>query len=232
MIVEGRRTYAANSEILWSLLHDPDTLKRILPGCDVLEAGAGDELRLTIDTRIGPATEHLIGTLRFDRVAPHRSFEFTAESGNRSGALTARGRVSFEPESGERTVLVYEAGIEAGGGFAQVSPRLMQTTMNALARRALEALEREAALRTRVFTTTTMLPAPEREARSTTAVDRLAPYRRLLVIGPILLALALIIRGIDRRRMRAVARQVAEMLEQAHPESQPLSPDASSQRRV
>lgn len=213
MRVEGRRAFAANSETLWSLLHDPHTLQAILPGCESLEAVAPDEYRLTLDTRLGQAVERLIGTLRLNRVTPYQGFDFTAESGNQSGSLSARGRVTLAPEGRGLTALVYEADIEAGGRFAQITPRLMQTTMNAIARRSLDALEKQVALRTRVFTTTTTPQPDDRAALATTAVDRLAAYRRFLIIGPVLLAVLFIIRAIDRRRTSSVARQVVEMLE-------------------
>lgn len=232
MRIEGRRVFAANSEILWMLLLDPYTLRTILPGCEALEAVAPDEYRLTLDARLGQSVERLIGSLRLDRVTPYQGFDFTAESGNQSGSLAARGRVGLVPEHGGQAALVYEADIEVGGRFAQISPRLLQTTMNGIARRSLEALERQVALRTRVFTTTTSRHPIDMAAQSTTAVDRLGSYRRLLIIGPVLLAVLLIIRAIDRRRTHSVARQVVEMLDEKPSRPQPSSPDTPSRSRA
>ncbi len=207
MKIEGRRTFAAGPETLWSLLHNPDVLKRILPDCDMLEAIAPDEFQLTLNTRIGRDIEHLTGVMHLDRVTPYQGFDFEAESENRPGYLYARGRVSLEPEGAGATALIYEADIEPRGRFARISPRLMQTTMNAIARRSLEALEFEVALRTGTFTTALTTPAAGIATRSTEIYDLVSFFRRLLTVALAILGVFLIARSLGRRRAHLVAGQ-------------------------
>lgn len=207
MKIEGRRTFAAATETLWSLLHNPDVLKRVLPDCDMLEAVAPDEFQLTLNTRIGRDIEHLTGVMHLDRATPYQGFDFEAESENRPGYLYARGRVSLEPEGAGATALIYEADIEPRGRFARISPRLMQTTMNAIARRSLEALEFEVALRTGTFTTALTTPAAGIATRSTEIYDLVSFFRRLLTVALVLLGVFLIARGLGRRRAHPVAGQ-------------------------
>lgn len=232
MKIEGRRTFAAGPETLWSLLHNPDVLKRVLPDCDMLEAVAPDEFKLTLNTRIGRDIEHLTGVMHIDRVTPCQGFDFEAESENRPGYLYARGRVSLEPEGAGATTLIYEAEIEPRGRFARISPRLMQTTMNAIARRSLEALEFEVALRTGTFTTALTSPAAVIAARSTEIYDLVSFLRRLLTIALALLGIVLIVRGLGRRRAQPVAGQDIGVPVRIPDELPILSPDAPVWSRV
>lgn len=232
MRIEGRRTFAVDSKTLWYLLHDPYTLRKALPDCVSLEVVAPDEYRFVLDTRIGPDAQRLTGALRFNTLEPQRSFEFEAESDNPSGTLSARGRARLEPEGDDLTTLVYQADIEPGREFAQMSPRLLQTTMNAIGRRSLEALEERVARRAPGYAASDV-PQTGDAARRPTLAGRLAPYYRLLAAGSVLLALLLIVRGLVGRRSRAAIHQALEIAEGASAGGPPSSrSDAPSRSRA
>lgn len=232
MRIEGRRTFAVDSKTLWYLLHDPYTLRKALPDCVSLEVAAPDEYRFVLDTRIGPDAQRLTGALRFNTLEPQRSFEFEAESDNPSGTLSARGRARLEPEGDDLTTLVYQADIEPGREFAQMSPRLLQTTMNAIGRRSLEALEERVARRSPGYAAGDV-PQTGDAARRPTLAGRLAPYYRLLAAGSVLLALLLIVRVLVGRRSRAAIHQALEIAEGASAGGPPSSrSDAPSRSRA
>lgn len=237
MRIEGRRTFAVDSKTLWYLLHDPYTLRKALPDCVSLEVAAPDEYRFVLDTRIGPDAQRLTGALRFNTLEPQRSFEFEAESDNPSGTLSARGRARLEPEGDDLTTLVYQADIEPGREFAQMSPRLLQTTMNAIGRRSLEALEERVARRSPGYVAVTpQTGAPQTAgdaARRPTLAGRLAPYYRLLAAGSVLLALLLIVRVLVGRRSRSAIHQALEIAKGASAGGPPSSrSDAPSRSRA
>ncbi len=229
MKVEGRHSFAASAELLWALLSDPLALRQLLPGCEAFEAVAANEYRATVRLRVGAATERFDGMLLLEHAVPFTRFDFRAVGESAGGLVNCRGRVYLEDSAGDggsarHTSLCYEAEIDVGGRLATLSDRLLETTARAFARRTLEGLERHVEMRTRIYTTTVDLPEAIAPASATT------PHR-LVAVGGVagllaaLLALVLLLRGLDRRRTRRIAREVADLLEQAHAPGA-MGPDA------
>ena len=202
MRVDGERTFAAGQEVLWSLLHDPISLKQLLPGCESLTAAPADEYRGTLSIRIGQIVEQYEGTLRLEPIVPGRSYSFHAGGRNPDGAVNVAGRVTLHPEGPETTRLAYEADFAVEGRPALVSDRMLVTTARSFARRSLDALQHQVEIRTRTYTTTTAPPAhPLPPAPSTEDIERLVIRRRVMAVLSVLLAL-LIWRNISRRGAR------------------------------
>jgi carbon monoxide dehydrogenase subunit G len=226
MKMEGRQNFAAGVELLWTLLNDPLALQQILPGCEALEAVAAAEYRVALALRVGAVTERFEGILLLERLVPFTRFDFRAEGESPSGLVSCQGRVSLEERAGNgsdrgsdrHSTLCYEAEIDVGGRLTAVSGRLLETTARAFARRTLEGLERQVAMRTRTYTSTLDTPTPA--APTPDAPHWLPIGRGAAVLLGALLALFLLLRELDRRRTRRIAHEVVDLLEQAHaPES-------------
>jgi carbon monoxide dehydrogenase subunit G len=219
MRIEGRETFPAHPEIVWSLIGEPGMVERLLPGFELFEPVAPDQYRLELNLRIGKATELLSAMLNLERVVPTVGFDFRAAAQGQSGALNLHGHIALEDQGADCTALSYVIDID-GDQFPAVSPRMLETTARAFARRSLEALDKQVAIRTRVYTTSAFRPEPAPAAltRQNTAI-----LRRLLAVASVLLTLLLLWRGLARRRTRQIAREVAAQLER--PEAGQL-PDA------
>ncbi len=221
MRIEGQQTFAAGRDVLWSLLHDPVTLARVLPGCESLQAVSTDEFRGTFALRVGQLVETFTGTLLLSRAVPPQSYDFQASGNNPEGAVTCRGRVTLHPEGPDSATLAYTADIEVSGRPAQLTERMLQTTARSYARRSLETLEQQVAIRTRVYTTTVAYApgawgaAAANRASSPSSLERLVFRRRLITAALLLLVALFISRRAGNRRERLVAAQVTELLEQS-----------------
>lgn len=213
MKIEGQRTFAANREVLWSLLHDPYVLKRCWPGCESLEAIGSDEYRAVLEIRIGQVIERFDGTLHLEHVVPYQGYRFVADGQNSDGSIVVRGRIVLEEAAGGGTTLSYETDVNVSGRPATVSSRRLITTARAFARCSLDALEKEAAVRTRVYTTTTAEP-DETFTPSAGAVRHMVQRRRWLMLVLTLLGALVLWRRLERRPSR-VARQVVDLVAQA-----------------
>ncbi len=222
MKLDGRHTFAAGREVVWGVLYDPIVLESILPGGASFEAVAPDEYRVTLQLRVGQAVELYSGTLWLERVVPFTGFDFHADGESPDGLVNTRGRVYLEDATEGGTSLCYEATIEVGGRLSGVSGRLLETTARAFARRCLEGLERQVDMRTRVYTSLAAPVAPPALPTPTgTTVSRLATLWHGAILLGILLTVVLMLRGLGRRRTQRLARQVAEILAQAQPATQP-----------
>ena len=215
MKIEGHQTYAANREMLWSLLHDPDALARILPGCESLEARGPHEFQGTFAVRVGQMVEHFSGSLSLEQSVPLESYEFIARGNNPDGAIACRGRVLLSDEGPDHTTLAYEADIEVSGRPAQLTQRMLQTTARSFARRSLEGLQQQIDARTRGYTPAVKSDGVTRGASSPLALERLVLRRRLILIALVLLAALFFWRRAGNRRERLVAGQLAELLDGA-----------------
>ncbi len=220
MKLEGRYTFAAGREVVWGVLYDPIVLESILPGCEAFEAVAPDEYRVTLHLRVGTIDDRFSGTLWLKRVVPFVGFDFEADGESPNGLVNSHGRVTLEEAAEGGTSLCYEADLNVGGRLATVTGRLQETTARAFARRSLEGLERQVDMRTRIYTSSAAPLAPPTPTGATVA--RLGGLRRGATLLGLLLAVVLVWRGLDRRRTRRIAQQVADLLAQ----SQPAGPKA------
>ena len=232
MKIEGHQTYAANREILWSLLHDPDALARLLPGCESLEAHGPHEFQGTFAVRVGQMVEHFSGSLSLEQSVPLESYEFIARGNNPDGAITCRGRVLLSDEGPDHTTLAYEADIEVSGRPAQLTQRMLQTTARSFARRSFEALQEQVdgpahAHTTPMVAATAAWGRGAARASSSRALDRLVFRRRLILAALVLLAVLFFRQRAATRRKHLVAEQVAELLDGAGLTS-PASDEPSS----
>ena len=215
MRIEGQQTYVTGQEVLWSLLHDPDTLARVLPGCEALEALGPHEFRGTFSIRLGQMVETFTGNLSLERSIPWQSYHFVARGKNPEGVIACRGRVILRDEGQEQTTLAYEAEIEVSGRPAQLTERMLQTTARSFVRRSLDVLQQQVDIRSRVHTTSAWGEGATRSAQSSHALDRLIFRRRLISAALVLLATLFLWRRASNRRERLVAEQVAELLDEA-----------------
>lgn len=154
MKTEGRHIVEAPPAVVWSLLTDPLTLARILPGCESLEPVSSNEFDATIRLRVGSLVDSFAGRLTLRDLQPDERFRFTAHGTSPIGEISAQGIVSLSAKQLDKTELFYEADFAAEGAIAGASHRLRQTTLRAFTRRCLEELDHQAAIYTRVYTTT------------------------------------------------------------------------------
>lgn len=201
MRIEGSQTYPAEPDVIWSLVSEPGTIARILSGCDVFESVASNQHRFVLNLRMGKVVELVAFTLDVAQVVPFKALTFRADGQSLSGSLNVQGHISLERQALDGVQLTYAAEID-GDQFKAVSPRMLETIARAFARRSLEALDKEVAIRTRVYTTTA-IPSPQSVPIS--PAQRHRALGRLMTIVSLFLIGILIRRGLDRLRARGAA---------------------------
>ena len=155
MRFEARRTYPAEPSIVRALLTDPSVLRQIVPGCESLRLLESGEFALTLALRIGQGVRQFNGHLAQADTESGDTFTYYASSESHGEKLTGRGIISLANQDDGISLVLWQAELAIDGELHSVSPRMLQTTARAFARRTHEALERQISLRTRTFTTTT-----------------------------------------------------------------------------
>jgi carbon monoxide dehydrogenase subunit G len=150
--IEGVYTYAASRELVWSLLHDPVTIRQSLPGCDEFDQIAASVYVAALHIQRGPFKGQYRGQLKLMGYELHGRSDFTLEGEGPEGIVLGSGTVSLNEQDGSTTVQ-YVGDVDFAGITAMESPRMLKTTANALIRQFFEAIDRQVRIQTGIHTT-------------------------------------------------------------------------------
>lgn len=197
MKVEGSDLIPAEPSLIWPLLMDANALRRMLPGCEVLNGMGSNEYRLTVRQRLGPYEDLFGGTLFLSEKDTDSSLHAVANLESPNGMIRIAGDIQLDSAGEGSTLLRYEGEIEVGGRLMSVSPRLLETTANAYIRRTLEAMERETAVPQPYSLRTPPITSTAETSRSELAIH--VPSWAVAILAAATGALAL--RLLDNRRI-------------------------------
>lgn len=152
MRIEGIYTFTASRELVWSLLHDPVTIRQSLPGCDEFDQIAASVYIAALHIQRGPFKGQFRGQLKLENDELHNKSDFTLEGEGPEGIVLGSGTLSLNEQDGSTTVQ-YVGDVDFAGLTAAESPRMLMTTANALIRQFFEAIDRQVRIQTGIHTT-------------------------------------------------------------------------------
>ena len=143
MNITGSHTVPASRERVWELLHDPEALQRMVPGCQTLDAETPTKFSATLSVGVGPIRGRFSGAVEIEDVAAPESYKMTLNGQGPTGFVTGAGMINLS-EDGEGTLVEVEADAQVGGTLAQIGSRMVQTAVRMLMGQFFDALSREA----------------------------------------------------------------------------------------
>ncbi len=144
MNISGSHTVPATRERVWELLHDPDALQRMVPGCQSLDAETPTRFSATLAVGVGPIRGRFNGTVEIEDIAANESYKMTLSGQGPTGFVSGDGMITLS-DDGDGTLVGVEADAQVGGTLAQIGSRMIQTAVRMLMGQFFEALSREAA---------------------------------------------------------------------------------------
>ncbi len=144
MNISGSHTVPAPRERVWELLHDPDALQRMVPGCQTLDAETPTRFSATLAVGVGPIRGRFNGAVEIEDIAANESYKMTLSGQGPTGFVSGDGMITLS-EDGDGTLVEVEADAQVGGTLAQIGSRMIQTAVRMLMGQFFEALSREAA---------------------------------------------------------------------------------------
>lgn len=144
MNISGSHTVPATRERVWELLHDPDALQRMVPGCQTLDAETPTRFSATLAVGVGPIRGRFNGAVEIEDIAANESYKMTLSGQGPTGFVSGDGMITLS-EDGDGTLVEVEADAQVGGTLAQIGSRMIQTAVRMLMGQFFEALSREAA---------------------------------------------------------------------------------------
>ncbi|MYD35919.1 MAG: carbon monoxide dehydrogenase subunit G [Dehalococcoidia bacterium] len=143
MNITGSHSVPASRERVWELLHDPDALQRMVPGCQSLDAETPQKFSATLAVGVGPIRGRFSGSVEIEDVAVPESYKMTLNGQGPTGFVSGEGMINLT-EDGESTLVEVEADAQVGGTLAQIGSRMIQTAVRMLMGQFFDALSREA----------------------------------------------------------------------------------------
>jgi carbon monoxide dehydrogenase subunit G len=105
----GERNVAAPTDEVWSALHDPDVLRRAIPGCRALAPVGPGDYSATLGVQVGPLSDTYRGLFSIDGHLPTSTIRVHVEARGRAGRLELDLRVDLSPVESRATYLHYDA---------------------------------------------------------------------------------------------------------------------------
>jgi len=143
--VKGEQVFAATRPQLWTLLNDPDVLKKAIPGCNAVERIAEDRYRMGLKVQVANVSGEYMGEVEIrDRSEPSH---YVLRVGGEGSIGFMKGQAAFDLEEGAGggTVLRYAGAAEVGGVVAGVGQRVLLGVARFLVGRFFKALEKHIA---------------------------------------------------------------------------------------
>jgi uncharacterized protein len=135
MQVTGEQRIDAPREVVWAALHDPDILRRCIPGCERVDRVSDTEMCAVATTTINSVETRFNSTVTLSAMDPPAACRIAAESqGGPAGFASGGADVRLEPVGAASTLLTYELDATVGGKLAQLGESLINQTANKMAR--------------------------------------------------------------------------------------------------
>lgn len=141
--IRGEHVFTAAKPALWTLLNDPEVLKRAIPGCNAVERIAEDRYRMGLKLQVANVSGEYMGEVAIlDRREPDHYV--LAVSGEGSiGFMKGQGVFDLDARAEGDTLLRYTGTAEVGGVAAGVGQRVLVGVARFLAGRFFQAIEKQ-----------------------------------------------------------------------------------------
>lgn len=124
MNVSGSYELPGKPEQVWTLLTDPSSLAKCLPGCEKLEPDGPDRYKAAIKFALAAISGKYTGSVEFADKNPPHSLHLRIEGKGIPGFVRGDGQIELEDKKG-KTGVRYQGQAQIGGMIASVGQRML-----------------------------------------------------------------------------------------------------------
>lgn len=144
MKMQGHHTLQAPRDRVWAFLMQPESIAKVMPGCERLEEVAPDTFEATLRLGIAAVKGTYMGSVQLlDKTAPSH-FRLLLDGSGTPGFVKGEATIDLSEEDGA-TVLTYDADTRVGGLIANVGQRMISGVAKMLVNQSLKKLSEEIA---------------------------------------------------------------------------------------
>ncbi len=139
---QGSFTLNAPIDKVWEFLMDPESMAKVLPGCEALEETGPDTFTGTLKIGVAAVKGTYSGSVQLlDKTAPTR-YRMLIDGNSKRGFVKGEATVELAAQN-EATVLTYDAETQVGGLIANVGQRMVGGAAKRIINQSLEKLQQE-----------------------------------------------------------------------------------------
>jgi carbon monoxide dehydrogenase subunit G len=142
MDIQGEHWLSAAPQVVWDSLHNEETLRATIPGCQELTQTAPNVFTGTATVGVGVIKGLYRGSLELTEEEPYRGATIEIDTRSGHAEIHGIGRVRLEPSEGG-TMVIYEGEARINGILAAVGQRLLPSASKSLIAAFLRNVEEE-----------------------------------------------------------------------------------------
>jgi hypothetical protein len=145
MKLAGEQLLSAPRERVWQLLNDPESLSRLIPGCQALEQLSPNEFAGSIIVGIAAIKGTYAGKLRLEEIRPPEHYRLNVDGKGKQGFMRGAGTLDLAPyaANSDQTVVKYAGDVQVGGTLMQVGQRVIGSAAKVMLGQFFAAAEAE-----------------------------------------------------------------------------------------
>lgn len=143
MKVTGSAVLHADPARVWSALHDPAVLARVIPGCQGLVSLGDNHFTMTVTLGVAAIQGSYSGEVRLEDIAPPTELVMRATGTGGPGTIDTTVRVDLVDGGDGTTTLGYDADAAVGGMVGGVGQRVLVSVARRTAGLFFAAVDRE-----------------------------------------------------------------------------------------
>lgn len=141
MKMSDERVIAAEPEVVWAALLDPEVLKACVPGCQEMTGSPEDGFEATVVQKVGPVKATFKGAVTLSEMDEPNRLTLTGEGkGGAAGFAKGSSNVVLTPDAGG-TKIAYEVNASVGGKLAQLGSRIIDSFAKKMADQFFERFQ-------------------------------------------------------------------------------------------
>ncbi|TDB65865.1 CoxG family protein [Arundinibacter roseus] len=143
MDLTGSHILNADTNRIWAMLMDTDTLARIVPGITRLEKTAENEYKAVAEIKMGPVSGSFSGGLTLQDIREGEGYTLHVKQSSKIGNADATIRIDLKPTDEGHTELVFDGGAKLSGLLARTGNRVMSGVAHTLTKQFFNNFEQE-----------------------------------------------------------------------------------------
>ncbi len=142
--ISNSHDLATAKRVVWRLLHDPEVLRRTIPGCESFEpSGESGRYAASLSVGIGPIRGRFSGSVKLSDLRDGEAYTMELDGQGPTGFVRGTGNIALSETDGGTRVSI-EGDAQVGGVLAQVGSRMIETAIRVLMGQFFTAIGDEA----------------------------------------------------------------------------------------